>query len=301
MKRTYKDRKMFSQNMSHEGIRQRRDRALAWILASAISVVTFSYFLMKLSSGTPVVERMKSDHPTIPAQTTSKSRSKVSTSVDSATSLASSVVIDVPVQSQFPQLKNGCEVTSLSMLLTAVGHPIDKITLAKDQPKDPTKLVLGSDGVVKYWGNPNVGFVGSVYDYGYGIYHGPMTKFINQLMPGTAVDLTGRPFSDLLAEVAKGHPVIVWTTATFRPTDMWQTWKSPEGTVRATMEEHTVLLVGYNRNELFVNNSLNGQRAQPVNKSEFIKAWRQLGEQAVTILRPVRGKTSAQISFGRAP
>jgi hypothetical protein len=31
---------------------------------------------------------------------------------------------------------------------------------------------------------------------------------------------------------------------------------------------------------------LNGRRAQPVDKEEFIQAWRQLGEQAVTV-RPL--------------
>ena len=39
--------------------------------------------------------------------------------------LPKQVLIKVPAQSQLPQLKNGCEVTTLSMLLAAVGHPIN--------------------------------------------------------------------------------------------------------------------------------------------------------------------------------
>ena len=198
--------------------------------------------------------------------------------------LPKQVLIKVPAQSQLPQLKNGCEVTTLSMLLAAVGHPINKMVLAKEEPLDPTKLVMDSKGNIKYWGNPNVGFVGNVSGYGYGIYHGPMTKFINQLLPGSAKDLTGDSFSSIMAEVAKGHPVMVWTTATFQPTTLWQTWQSPEGPVRATMEEHAVLLVGWNGQHLLVNDPLTGVAAEAVNPKSFIAAWEQLGKQAVTVI-----------------
>ena len=200
--------------------------------------------------------------------------------------LPASKLLRVPAQSQLPQLPNGCEATSLSMLLGAIGHPVDKMTLAKDQPVDPTKRVYGAQGVTTYWGNPNVGFVGSVYEYanGFGIYHGPITKFINQMLPNRAKDLSGRPFSDLLAVVAHGTPVMVWTTATFQPTNLWTSWNTPEGPIKITLQEHAVLLVGYNETQLFVNNPLNVDQAQPVNRQDFIAAWKQLGDQAVTIL-----------------
>jgi len=216
----------------------------------------------------------------------SNSSSTSSTSPVSSEPLPSAKLLRVPAQSQLPQLPNGCEATSLSMLLTVVGHPVDKLTLAKDQPVDPTKRVYGAQGVTTYWGNPNVGFVGSVYEYanGFGIYHGPIAKFINQLLPARAQDLSGRPFSDLLAVVAHGTPVMVWTTATFQPTNLWTSWNTPEGPIKVTLQEHAVLLVGYNGTQLFVNNPLNGDQAQPVNRQEFIAAWKQLGEQAVTIL-----------------
>ncbi len=197
--------------------------------------------------------------------------------------LPQQAMIRVPPQSQMPQLLNGCEVTSLSMLLTAVGHPVDKMTLANEQPKDPTPLKMNAHKQIISWGNPNVGFVGSVTDYGYGIYHGPIVRLINQILPGRGVDLTGKPFQDILSVVANGTPVELWATATFKPTNDWVTWSSPEGPVKATWEEHAVLLVGYNQTQLFVNNPLNGEQAQPVSKQEFLEAWRQLGEQAVTI------------------
>lgn len=200
--------------------------------------------------------------------------------------LPTSKLLSVAPQSQLPQLPNGCEVTSLSMLLSAVGHPTNKMTLAQEMPKDPTKRVYGPHGTTVFWGNPNVGFVGSVYQYanGFGIYHGPITKFINQLLPGRAEDLTGKPFSDILSVVAQGTPVLLWTTATFQPTNMWTSWNTPEGPIKVTLQEHAVLLVGYNQTQLFVNNPLNGEKAQAVNRQQFLEAWKQLGDQAVTIL-----------------
>ncbi len=210
-----------------------------------------------------------------------------------ASALPTSYLIRVPAKDQYPQLPNGCEVTSLAMLMTAVGHPVSKMTLAHEMPVDPTKLVLTSYTTsngqvvhkVQYWGNPNVGFVGSVYQagYGYGIYNGPMARFLNRLLPGRAENLTDQPFSASLRQVAEGIPVEAWTTTTFQPTTDWVTWRSPEGLVHATPWEHAVLIVGYAPGYLYINNPLNGEAAQKVAEAPFIEAWKQLGEQALTV------------------
>jgi uncharacterized protein YvpB len=197
-----------------------------------------------------------------------------------------SASLDVPAQHQLPELPNGCEVTSLSMLMTAVGDPIDKMTLAKEEPVDPTPIAYGPDGSISSWGDPNKGFVGKVNGYpGYGIYHGPIVALINKILPGKAVDLTGHPFTDILGVVAHHRPVMVWTTADFQPTSDWVTWNSPDGPVHATFSEHAVLLVGYNSTQLIINDPLDGAKSKPVNRQSFIAAWQQLGRQAVTIQR----------------
>ncbi len=234
-----------------------------------------------------------SSPPSSASKTSSPPPTSSSSAAASTTSLPASAFISVPAQSQFPQLPNGCEVTSLSMLLTAVGNPVSKMTLAAEMPKDPTPLQLSSyttasgevENRVSYWGNPNVGFVGDVYkvNYGYGIYNGPMMKLLNQVLPGRAENLTGKPFSDILAQVASGIPVEVWTTLTFAPTQNWVTWNSPEGPVHATPLEHAVLLVGYKGSTLYVNNPWTGQAAEAVPEAPFISAWQQLGEQAITV------------------
>lgn len=201
-------------------------------------------------------------------------------------------LIHVPGIDQYPQLPNGCEVTGLAMMMDAAGHPVSKMTLAAKMPKDPTPLQLTSTTntqgqvvhQVKYWGNPNVGFVGSVYRAGdgYGIYHGPMAQFLNRLLPGRAEDLTGDSFNMILRHVAEGTPVEVWTTTTFKPTTDWVTWQSPTGLVKATPWEHAVLVVGYKPGIIYVNNPLNGEAAEPVAEGPFLQSWRQLGKQAIT-------------------
>lgn len=140
------------------------------------------------------------------------------------------------------------------------------------------------------WGNPNVGFVGSVTGHahlGYGIYHGPLDALLNTMLPGRAEDMTGDPFTQILDHVAHGVPVEAWTTITFQPTTDWVTWQSPEGPVRATPLEHAVLIVGYTPTSVIINNPYTGQANEAVNRADFIAAWQELGKQAVTVRLPV--------------
>src|SRR5450759_1945348 len=149
-----------------------------------------------------------------------------------------SLLLSVPTQSQLPDLPNGCEVTSLSMLLTAWGSPVDKDVLAREQPTDPTSPVFsgppGDFYSISRWGDPNTAFVGDVEGYGYGIYHAPLARLLNSKTQGHALDLTGRPFSEILARLRLGRPVVVWTTSTFAPTTLWVTWTTSTGPFRAT-------------------------------------------------------------------
>ncbi len=201
-------------------------------------------------------------------------------------------LLHVPAQNQLPALPNGCEVTSLSMLLTAVGHPVAKETLAAEQPTDPSRPAFAPSGDgdndfhrVTRWGDPERGFVGDVDGFGYGIYHRPLATLLDRVLPGRARDLTGQPFTAVLRQVAAGIPVVVWDTSTFAPVHDWVTWQSPDGTVRATQYEHAVLVVGYDAGHVYVNNPLTGAAAQAVPRAAFEAAWRQLGGQALTVRR----------------
>jgi uncharacterized protein YvpB len=193
-------------------------------------------------------------------------------------------LINVPAESQDPELYNGCEVTSLSMLLTAAGHPVDKMTLANEIPKDTTPIVYDNNNRIISWGDPNVGFVGDITGKtpGYGVYHGPVFQLLNTILPGHAVDLTGSSFDQILNHVASGKPVVAWTTVNFSPTSSWVTWQGPNGPVHATFNEHAVLIVGFNEKQIFINNPLDGTAGEAVDRNQFIASWIQLGQQAVS-------------------
>ncbi|WP_274436579.1 C39 family peptidase [Alicyclobacillus sp. ALC3] len=246
----------------------------------------------KHNSTSPLEQKRNTAKPKVLTKkqsgTTPKQNSKPTES-----ELPASVMLNVPPQNQNPQLPNGCEVTSLSMLFTAIGNPVSKMTLAAEQPYDSTPRVESSTGQIISWGNPNVGFVGSPYVWsdGFGIYHGPIIKLIDKILPGEGVDLTNQPFDEILSYVAKGVPVEAWVTATLKPTNKyWETWQTPEGPIRVNEQEHAVLIVGYNAKYIFINNPLTGQKDEPVKRANFLGAWNELGNQAVTIA--VHGSTS---------
>lgn len=196
------------------------------------------------------------------------------------------VLVDVATQSQLPELPNGCEVSSLSMLLSSAGVRMNRIRLAAAQATDRTPPVF--DGRTRdfyritRWGDPNAALVGNVRGYGYGIYHAPLARLLERIAPGRANDLSGSGFGAGLHQLRLGRPVLVWVTTTMRPATRWVTRPTPHGRFTATKQEHALLVVGYTRHALIINNPLSGRR-ESVSPEPFIEAWKQLGRQALAM------------------
>lgn len=182
-----------------------------------------------------------------------------------------------------PELDNGCEVVSLSMLLQHAGKPVSRLQLAQEVAKDPTPIQTDERGRIIYWGDPNVGFVGDITgkQKGYGVYHGPLTQLLNRHLPGKAQDLSGNNFDKVLESISSGHPVVAWTTSFFDTTKDWVYWNSPTGQVGATFHEHAVLIVGFNKKTVEINDPLDGKRKR-VSREQFRRSWEMMGKQAVT-------------------
>ncbi|WP_157721732.1 C39 family peptidase [Tumebacillus avium] len=197
--------------------------------------------------------------------------------------VADQAQMKVPIQCQMPELDNGCEVVSLSMLLQHAGKPVSRLQLAQEVAKDPTPIQTDELGRITYWGDPNVGFVGDITgkQKGYGVYHGPLTQLLNRHLPGKAQDLSGKNFDKVLESVSSGHPVVAWTTSFFDTTKQWVYWNSPTGQVAATFHEHAVLVVGFNKKSVEINDPLDGKRKR-VNREQFRRSWEMMGKQAVT-------------------
>ncbi|WP_243734862.1 C39 family peptidase [Paenibacillus turpanensis] len=194
-----------------------------------------------------------------------------------------SVLLEAPIILQNPELPRGCEITSLTMLLQFYGYNIGKMELAAEMLRDPTPLVRDKAGRIASWGNPNTGFVGEVTaaGAGFGIYHKALFPTLEKYVP-TAVDLTGSEFDILEHKLSQGIPVVVWTTINYQVPYNWVQWNSPDGPVRVTFSEHSVLLTGYDRDSVYVNDPLKSSANIKVDKAQFVKSWAALGKQALS-------------------
>lgn len=197
-----------------------------------------------------------------------------------------SCLIEIPAMSQYPEYINGCEMTSLAMLVNYAELPYDREQLIQMLPVDPTPIVTDEDGSIVEWGDPNHGFVGDITgdQIGYGVYHQPIYQLVNQISNGKALDLSGQAFADIEHQIASGNLVIVWTSSSFAPVDEWMGWNTSTGEViQATFHEHAVLLVGYSDEYVYLNDPISGSQSEQVSKQPFIESWEQLGRQAVTL------------------
>ena len=103
-------------------------------------------------------------------------------------------LLNVPVILQGSELPNGCEVTSLAMIMKYAGLDVDKMTLASEIKKESSTYKL-ENGRIKY-GNPYNGYVGDIFGTGYGVYHGPIAELARQYLGDRVIDLTGLSFEE---------------------------------------------------------------------------------------------------------
>ncbi|MED4227703.1 C39 family peptidase [Neobacillus cucumis] len=191
------------------------------------------------------------------------------------------VINDVPHIQQMPELPRGCEVTSLTMLLQYAGVSVDKMKLATEINTVPFRDQNGVHG------NPNEGFVGDMYSFdnsGYGVYHDPIVDLAETYLPGRIIDLTGQSIDSVYKMIKSGSPVWVITNSRFAslPQSEFSVWNTQTGTVQITYREHSVLVVGYDDNYVYINDPLTDQSYKAVPRGSFEESWVQMGKQAVS-------------------
>lgn len=187
--------------------------------------------------------------------------------------------LNVPLINQMsaPRLYNGCEVTSLAMLLNYHGIKVTKNELANEIQTVPLTYKNGQKG------NPNVGFVGDMVNGpGLGVYNGPIFHLAERYAHDKVVNLSGSLFTDLLKQIDQGKPVWIITTAKFAPVSVFQKWDTPQGTIDVTFSEHSVVMSGYDENYIYINDPY-GYKDRKVERENFQKAWEQMGKQAIVI------------------
>ncbi|WP_226376923.1 C39 family peptidase [Oceanobacillus halotolerans] len=187
--------------------------------------------------------------------------------------------LDVPLINQMdpPRLYNGCEVSSLAMVLNYHDYEVTKNELA-----DQTKVVpLTYENGLK--GNPNEGFVGNMANGpGLSVYNGPIFEVAQEYVGNRAINLTGSTIDEVYDYVAQGLPVWVITTSNLVPVSDFETWDTPKGEIDVTYSVHSVVVTGYDEESVYVNNPY-GFKNQQVDRSYFEEAWEQMGSQAIVI------------------
>lgn len=193
-------------------------------------------------------------------------------------------LLNVPLIRQNPELRYGCEVTSLAMMLKFAGVNTTKMELYQRIKKDTDPIKRSRTGDIVRWGNPADGFVGDMTGRtaGYAVFDQPMEVLVNHYLPGRAVNLTNKSFDVLLQHVAKGYPVVVWTTGDYRLPDRWEAWYHGKQLIKTPLDLHAVVLVGYDQNSVFLNDPLSGRKQVKVNKQQFISSWQALQKRAIS-------------------
>ncbi|MEM1505516.1 C39 family peptidase [Domibacillus sp. 8LH] len=195
-------------------------------------------------------------------------------------------ILDAPLINQMPELPRGCEVTSLAMLLQDAGVNADKMTLAKEIKRDPTPMTKQNGKT--YFGNPHTGFVGNMYSFetpGYGVYNEPIFELAERYLPGKVENITGESFDSIINKIKDDKTVWIITNATFNVLgeEEFRTWETPDGPVKITYREHSVLVTGFDENYIYFNDPLTGIKNNKSNKAAFIAAWEQMGKQAISL------------------
>jgi uncharacterized protein YvpB len=193
----------------------------------------------------------------------------------------STVVLSAPFINQKPELPRGCEVTSLAMLLNYGGVQVSKMELAEKIKKVPYE----TNG---FKGDMNKGFLGDMYSFqkpGLGVYVDPIYTLANQYLPGKIINLTGHPVRELYEMIDKGSPVWVITNAYFKKLseDQFRMYQTKDGPMNVTYQQHSVVITGYTRDSVYLNDPLAETKNKKVDRKQFEESWVQMGSQAIGI------------------
>ncbi|MDP4169893.1 MAG: C39 family peptidase [Bacillota bacterium] len=193
-------------------------------------------------------------------------------------------MLNVELIRQNPELRFGCEVTSLAMMLRYAGIKTDKIQLFHAIKKDSDPLIRSNRGDILRWGNPDDGFVGDMTGRraGYAAFDRPIVQLVNRYLPGRALNLTNKPFEEILTHVSKGYPVVVWTTGDYLLPDRWEAWYHGKQVIKTPLDLHAVVLVGFDENNVYINDPLSGKKQIRIDKKQFIASWKALKSRAVS-------------------
>ena len=190
------------------------------------------------------------------------------------------VSLDVKYVSQYPNLPNGCEITSLATLLNYYGFNVTKEDLAR------TYLKTAEVGDANFYKE----FVGDPFKTNsFGCYAPVIVEAANDYLedagsPMRAENLTGADFEDLLLRVREGSPVIVWGAANINTEPAFTIEWIVDGEYLIWKTNlHCMVLSGYDmrKGTVIVSDPMRGIKEYDM--ETFIKRYKQFYSQAVVL------------------
>ena len=188
---------------------------------------------------------------------------------------------------QQPELPNGCEVTSLTMVLRYLGYPTEKVPLARQYL--PRESVRWENGVV-CTPDPEQTYVGNPWD-GSGFYILPpgLVNTANHYLRDrgssyVARDLSGAGERQLIAQLQAGRPVILWATLDYTEAQyVDETWviAGTGKTYTPYSNLHCRVLTGVEGELFYVADPIFG--VQTVERDVLMNGYRALGSRAMVI------------------
>ncbi|WMJ23931.1 C39 family peptidase [Paludicola sp. MB14-C6] len=206
-------------------------------------------------------------------------------------SLMPKAIVELPVENilQNPELPNGCEITSLAIVLNFLGLPVDKCILSDDYlPKiefhDVNKQRVCGDPNVVYCGNPRY------RSGGYYCFAAPLVKASNSILTAIqasyhGTDITGSNEQQLLSHLDAGRPVIAFTTLSMGDPVTYEPSKwimNDNGDVHVPfLNLHCVVLYGYDEQFIYIADPLKGKIQ--CKRTSFMDSYQKIGSRAMVV------------------
>ena len=191
-----------------------------------------------------------------------------------------SAKLDMACILQNPELPNGCEVTSLAIVLNHLGFSISKGALADGFL--PQGRIGSTSPYDAYIGNPRN------KDASWYCYSPVIVKCANGYLAtqGTdrrAEDLTGSDFDQLLIELDRGNPVIFWATTYMNSPSYGSDWVINGRHYVRHWNLHCMVLTGYDTEQDlgYVADPLRGNVTYSLSRAKL--RYEQIYSQAVVI------------------
>ncbi len=195
--------------------------------------------------------------------------------------------IDVPIVMQYPELPNGCEITSLTAILNSYGMDVSKTTMAD---RYLPKVAFSTQKGKRFGPNPHIAYAGNPRDLNDGWYAfaTPIVNAAKDIIAANkknlyAENVSGSTREEILSFIDQGIPVIVWVTLDLSPPIKRGGWYT-EGTNEfhsSFTNLHAVVLNGWEDGKVHIMNPRKGQEI--VSGDVFFNSYEALESQALII------------------